>query len=235
MLEEWRRLVVCGETLFISNYGNVINDSFIVSPVDGAKPYIIKSIWRKQYVGNNGYYSFRFKNVLFLTHRLVATAFIHNPDNKPEVNHIDGVKTNNFVDNLEWVTSKENSQHAWDTDLRKVTENRVMGERQHLSKLNSSAVFEILSNMDKPCSYFADKFNVSVVTINDVQTGRKWKHLYLELPRKVAEGGRRKLSDTSVREIRSSDLSSHKLSKLYGISVSSIRDVLQYITYKEVE
>lgn len=60
-------------------------------------------------------------------HRLVAEAFIPNPGNLPEVNHIDGNPFNNHVSNLEWCTHQHNVQHAWDTGLMKVRPCEVCG------------------------------------------------------------------------------------------------------------
>lgn len=81
----------------------------------------IRHIYRKQILkprynkGGYGYVSFKIEghNKNFAIHRIVANAFIPNPENKPEVNHKDGDTTNNKADNLEWVTSSENKIHAY--------------------------------------------------------------------------------------------------------------------------
>lgn len=71
----------------------------------------------KAQVNRYGYYVIELHSRLWTVHRLVALAFIPNPDKKPMVNHKNGIKTDNRVNNLEWVTPKENANHAKEKGL----------------------------------------------------------------------------------------------------------------------
>ena len=97
-----------------SNLGRVRTKNRFVTDRNGKK-YHIKGHVLKQQLNKNGYMyvsvSVNGKNCTLSVHRIVATCFIPNPDNLPEVNHIDNDRTNNVASNLEWCTSKYNTAY----------------------------------------------------------------------------------------------------------------------------
>jgi len=107
-------------------------------------------------------------------HRLVAKAFIENPDDKAEVNHRDGVKTNNSVDNLEWLTHDENMEHATRSGLI------ACGENGGGARLTESQAQDILDNYDSWGISRRDagrRFGVHHATIDKILWRNTWKHL----------------------------------------------------------
>ena len=109
-------------------------------------------------------------------HRIIAQTFLLNEFNKSDVNHINGIKTDNSVINLEWNTRKENVQHAH----KNLTWNKAKGSTIAQSKLTEKKVLEIRLKF-KPRVYtrikLAKEYNVSEACIKDILYKRTWNHL----------------------------------------------------------
>lgn len=112
-MEVWKNIKGYEGRYQISSYGNIRSLNYLghkdvreLAPVKDKNGYLRIGL----------YYNGKRKN--FKMHRLVAQAFIENPYNKAQVNHKDGVKTNNCVENLEWATAHENSLHAYKHGLK---------------------------------------------------------------------------------------------------------------------
>lgn len=135
MCEIWKSILGYENYYEVSNLGNV--RSKYRQYVDSlGKNRIVKSKLLTKQLMITGYYKVDLKvnyiNKIMTIHRLVAIAFIPNPDNKPTVNHIDGNKINNHITNLEWATFSENNKHALDNGLRKSP--CKLGKLNHNSK-----------------------------------------------------------------------------------------------------
>lgn len=109
-------------------------------------------------------------------HRLVAIAFIENPNNLPEVNHKDTIKTNNIVSNLEWCDGDRNREHAAQMGLNVI----LKGEQHGHSKLTEAQVLEIRKAYDRKSrngTKLAKSYGVSKVVISAIVTRRSWRHI----------------------------------------------------------
>lgn len=112
----WRPITGYNYFYEASNIGNVRSIDRIVTDKNGVS-YYRKGKELSKNLDRKGYVRVQIQGKWVPVHRLVAEAFIPNPENKPQVNHIDCNKQNNHVANLEWVTNKENHAHKMENGL----------------------------------------------------------------------------------------------------------------------
>lgn len=137
----------------------------------------------KPWITENGYYQVVVRGKGLRVHRLVALAYIPNPAGKPFINHKNGVKTDNRVENLEWCTRQENAQHSIHV-LGHWVNNR--GTKGCNAKLTDNQVYEMRDLKNEGFSYsrLSRIFNVSPQTVVAIVKRRNWGHL----PAKRASG-----------------------------------------------
>lgn len=115
----------------------------------------------------------------YKVHRLVGIAFIDNPNNKPEINHKDGNKSNNNVNNLEWCTRIENIEHSINTGLKKIAvgwyHTKESKENKIHAKLNYEIANKIRLNLEnKSRKELAYEYNVCRQVIDSVINNKSW-------------------------------------------------------------
>jgi predicted XRE-type DNA-binding protein len=112
----------------------------------------------------------------FKIHRLVAKAFISNPNNYPQVNHKDGNKLNNHVENLEWCSSSQNVKHSFDILGKQIPK----GENSTSSKLKESdvlAIRQLLKEGNLSQQKIADKYGISQAQVWRIKNKLRWSHI----------------------------------------------------------
>ena len=175
-MEIWKEIEGYEGVYFVSNLGRVKSvDHYcpnrigsgkqtgrVLKPAKSKKGYLRVSLSKNKIKFNTS------------VHRLIALSFIPNPDNKPQVNHINGIKDDNRIENLEWCTNRENIIHAIKSNLS----NFNYGEKHHSSKLSNNDVFKVrhLHKLGLTCKELAADYNVSQTAMSKILRNITYKN-----------------------------------------------------------
>lgn len=181
-------------------------------------------------IDNHGYFRIGLmidgERKFYRIHRLVAEAFIPNPFNLPEVNHINGVKTDNRVENLEWCTQRENVQHAFRTGLA------AQGEKHYEAKLTNEQARYVRDNPNGLTgAQLAAKFGVCVTKINAIRRGETYQNAGGTIRKARSKSPR--IPDDVRAEIRrlyvknSREFGANALAKKFNVAPRTILDIVK--------
>ena len=176
-MEIWKDVIGYERFYQVSNLGNVKSLDRSINQINNSIRYYNGKLLNKK-LESNGYYRVNLnkeglsKN--FSVHRLVAIAFIENSKNKPQVNHINGIKTDNFFENLEWTTISENTKHAYENKLIK----KRLGEKHPLCKIKAEDVHKIKYELNHLRNFeVAIIFNIKQCHVKSIRKNYTWKHI----------------------------------------------------------
>ena len=175
MNEIWKDIEGYEGLYQVSNFGRVKSLKRMVNHPKGVQRTVNERIIKSNFdkygylqvcLSKNGLKSFR-------VHRLVCSAFHKNYENKPQVNHKDGIKTNNRPENLEWVFQSENEKHAHNTGLK-----CFKGEKSLNSKLTEKQARDIKYNYkDLSLTDISNIYNIAKSTVSLIRNGKRWAHI----------------------------------------------------------
>lgn len=195
---------------------------------------------------SHGYYLIHFhldgKSYYLWHHRVIAELFVPNddPDNKNQVNHIDGIKSHNYASNLEWTTPKENVGHAFRTNLRQC------GEQSSNSKLSEKQVrriCEYLVRNELTLHEIADKVGVEYYLVFFIYKKKTW----VEVSSEYNYDGYNKLTHSTCgkklkapiveaicKDIVEGSLKIPEIAKKHSISTTTLYDIKQGRTWRKI-
>lgn len=160
----------------VQNFGHELEDSIIYEDqylvFHNGDIFNINGVKMSPSIDRCGYLHGLINGRNRLYHRIIAECFVPNPHNKPDINHINGIKTDNRAENLEWCTRSENVIHAYKTGL----ERTVVGINNHNSKLDDELVRYIRQSV-KSNYKLAKELGVDPSTIRDARNMKTWRHV----------------------------------------------------------